>query len=78
MCVNAPALAYYDKTKPICLTVDSSAKGLGAATTQEGKPVAYVSCALTETQHRYSEIEKETHGILFVVGNSINTFMDIM
>ena len=30
MCVNAPVV-YYDKTKPIVLTVDSSSKGLGAA-----------------------------------------------
>ena len=65
MCVNAPVLAYYDKTKPFVLTVDSSSKGLCAAITQEGKPVAYASCALTETQQRYSQIEKETLGILF-------------
>ena len=84
MCVNAPVLAYYDKTKPIVLTVDSSSKGLGAAITQEGKPVAYAPCALTETQQRYSQIEKETLGILFgcrkfnqyIYGHNVNVESD--
>ena len=49
MCVNAPVLSYYDKTKPIVLTVDSSSKGLGAAIMQEGKPISCASTALTET-----------------------------
>ena len=65
MCVNAPVLAFYDKRKPIVLTVDSSSKGLGAAIMQEGKPIAYASCALTETQQRYSQIERETLAIVF-------------
>ena len=65
MCVNTPVLAYYDKTKPIVLTVDSSSKELGAAILQEGKPIAYASCALTETQQRYSQIEGETLAIVF-------------
>ena len=65
MCVNAPVLAYFDKDKPIVLSVDSSSKGMGAALLQEGKPIAYASCALTETQQRYSQIEKETLAIVF-------------
>ena len=32
---------------------------------QEGKPIAYASCALTETQQRYSQIERETLAIVF-------------
>ena len=65
MCVNAPVLAYFDKDKPIVLSVDSSSKGMGAALLQEGKPIAYASCALTETQQRYCQIEKETLAIVF-------------
>ena len=65
MCVNVLVLAYYDKTKPIVLMVDSSSKGPGAAIMQEGKPIAYASCALTETQQRYSQIERETLAIVF-------------
>ena len=65
MCTNAPVLAYFDETKPIVLTVDSSSKGLGAAIVQDGKPIAYASSALSETQQRYSQIEKETLAIVF-------------
>ena len=65
MCTNAPVLAYFDETKPIVLTVDSSSKGLGAAIVQDGKPIAYASSALSETQQRYSQIEKETLTIVF-------------
>ena len=36
------------------MTIGSS-KGLGAAIMLEGKPIAYASCALTETQQRYSQ-----------------------
>ena len=46
MCINAPVLAYFNKDIPIVLSVDSSSKGIGAALLQEGKPVAYASCAL--------------------------------
>ena len=65
MATHAPVLAYYDDTKPMTLTVDSSSKGLGAAIVQEGKPIAYASCALTRTQQNYSQIEKETLAIVF-------------
>ena len=58
-------LPYCDKTKPNVLTVDISSKGLGAAIMQEGKPVAYAPIAFTETQQRYSQIERETLTIVF-------------
>ena len=61
MCTNAPVLAYFDETKPIVLTVDSSSKGLGAAIIQDDKPIAYAS----ETQKRYSQIKKETLAVVF-------------
>ena len=32
---------------------------------QDGKPIAYASSALSETQQRYSQIEKETLAIVF-------------
>ena len=65
MAINAPVLVYYDGSKPLTLTVDSSSKGLGAAIVQEGKPIAYASSALTTTQKNYSQIEKETLAIVF-------------
>jgi hypothetical protein len=48
----------------VLLSVDASSKGLGAVLIQDEKPVVYDSGALTETQQRYSQIEKETLAIL--------------
>ncbi|XP_033749332.1 uncharacterized protein K02A2.6-like [Pecten maximus] len=39
--------------------------GLGAALIQDGQPITYASRALTETQQRYAQIEKETLAIVF-------------
>ncbi|XP_060079959.1 uncharacterized protein K02A2.6-like [Ylistrum balloti] len=61
----APVLQFYDSSKPLTLSVDASSKGLGAVLVQEEKPVAYASRALTTTQQKYSQIEKETLAILF-------------
>ena len=61
---NPPVLAYYVK-KPVTLTCDASKSGLGAACLQEGRPVAYASRALTETEHNYAQIEKELLAVVF-------------
>ena len=42
-------------------------KGLGAVLLQESKPVMYVSRALTETEQRYSNIERELLAIVFAL-----------
>ena len=44
---------------------DASQKGLGAILLQQGKPVAYISRALTETEQRYAQIEKEMLAIVY-------------
>ena len=46
---------------------DASEKGLGAAILQDGKPVAFASRALTNTETRYAKIEKELLAIVFSV-----------
>ena len=76
MCTNVPVLAYFDETKPIVLTVDSNSKVLGATIVQVGKPIAYASSALSETQQRYSQIEKDTLAIVFGCKSSTNTYTD--
>ena len=79
MWVNAPVLGYFDierQAESTLLFVDSSSKGMGAALLQEGKPVAYASYALTETQQRYSQIEKETLAIVSGCKSIQNSFMD--
>ena len=46
-------------------------KGLGAVLLQESKPVMYVSRALTETEQRYSNIERELLATVFALNRLI-------
>ena len=62
---QAPVLRYYDHMKPLTLQADSSKDGLGACLLQEGRPVCYASRALTDTEKRYAQIEKELLAIVF-------------
>ena len=63
--VRAPILGYYDAKKSLTLQVDASSTGLGAALIQEDRPIAYASKALTPTQERYVQIEKELLAVVF-------------
>ena len=56
---EAPVLRYYDVSKPITVQCDASQSGLGAVLLQEGQTVCYPSQALTDTESRYAQIEKE-------------------
>ena len=58
-------LAYFDKTKKHTIQCDASKKGLGAILLQAFKSVMYMSRALTETEQRYSNIERELLAIVF-------------
>ena len=69
MVSSTPILGYYDPSKPLCLSVDASSKELGAVLLQDEKPPAYASRALTPTQQRYAQIEKETLAIVYGVQN---------
>ena len=62
---HATILAYFDVNKDVTLTCDASQHGLGAACLQNGRPVAYASRALTETETRYAQIEKELLAVVF-------------
>ena len=62
---DSPALVYYDQHKPVTLQVDASKIGLGAVLIQEGKPIAYASKSLTQTEINYAQIEKEMYAIIF-------------
>ena len=65
MTTNAPILRFFDPKLPLTLSVDASQKGLGAVILQDGKPIAYASRALTASQKRYAQIEKETLAIVY-------------
>ena len=62
---SSEVLRYYDNTKPLILQVDASQRGLGAALLQDGGPIAFASKSLTETEGRYTNIEREMLGIVF-------------
>lgn len=66
-----PILAFPDFTTPFKITTDASEYALGAVLSQEEKtgerPVAYASRRLTETEARYSAIERELLGIVWAV-----------
>jgi hypothetical protein len=65
LCCSPPVLKYYDVKKPVEIQCDASQHGLGAVLLQEGKPVAYASRSMSETEQRYSQIEKELLSIVF-------------
>lgn len=62
---NPPVLHYYNVKKPVTLTCDTSQHSLGAACLQDGHPVAYASCTLTQMETRYAQIEKELLLVVF-------------
>lgn len=68
---NAPLLQYPDYSKPFILTTDASNVALGAVLSQGqvgcDKPVAYASRTLSDTESRYSTIEKELLAIVWAV-----------
>jgi len=64
MCTT-PVLVFYDPDKQ--LTVENAAceYGLGTILMQEGKPIAYASRSLSQTEARYSQIEKEMLAVTY-------------
>ena len=62
---HSACLKYYDTKKPLFLDVDASLKGLGAALVQDGCPVAFASKTLTDTQSRYTNIEREMLAVIW-------------
>ena len=67
LATEAPILSYFDPTCPLEVQCDASKKGLGAALMQRGKPIAYISRALTPTEQRYAQIEKECLAIVYAL-----------
>ena len=56
-------LCHYDVTTKTKISADASSYGLGVVILQkhngEWKPITFASCSLTDTEHRYAQIEKE-------------------
>ena len=60
-----PLLRYYDLEEEVTIESDASDYGLGAVLLQAGRPVAFASRTMTETERRYSQIEKECLALMF-------------
>lgn len=67
MATTAPLLRYYNPAEELTIQCDASEKGLGAALLQKGQPVAFASRALTETESRYAQIEKELLAVVYAL-----------
>lgn len=65
MVTQAPVLSYYNPKNELTIQCDVSQNGLGAALSQNGRPIGYVSWALTETEKRFAQIEKAMLAIVF-------------
>lgn len=62
---NAVKLIHYDPNEPAFIETDASLKGLGAVLIQNGRPVRFLSKALTPAEANYSNIERELLAVLF-------------
>ena len=63
-------LVHFDESKPLILTCDASAYGIGAVlshTMEDGRdrPIAYASRTLTVAEKKYAQLEKEGLAIIF-------------
>ena len=67
---SSPVLAYFDSTKPIVISTDSSSYALGGVLfQQDGKvlrPVSYCSRSLSASEKGYAQIEKELLATVWV------------
>ena len=61
--VSDTTLRYFDPSLPVTIQVDASQ--VGAALLQNGKPIAFASKALTKTERRYANIEREMLAAVF-------------
>ena len=60
-----PVLTYFDKDKDHIIQTDASKTELVVIFLQEGQPVVYAPRALTDTECRYSNVERELLGVVF-------------
>ena len=65
MCLEVPVLAYYDVRKDVTIQCDASKSEVDAVLLHEGRPIAYASRKLRESELNCAPIEKEMLAIVF-------------
>ena len=65
MLTQAPVLMFYDPDKKLTVENDACEYGLGSVLMQDGRPIAYASRSLSQTETRYSQIEKEMLAVVY-------------
>ena len=79
-CIKGPVLAFPNFKKPFLLETDASGKGLGAVLLQkqgDGRyhPIAFASCALTETEQRYHSNKQEFLALKWAVTEQFHEYL---
>ena len=64
---NTPVMAYFDQKQETTVIVDASPVGVGAILTQNNKVISYASRALTPTEQRYSQTDREFLAVVYGV-----------
>lgn len=62
---EAPVLAHFYPSLKTTVSVDASSYGIGAVLMQHRRPISSASISLTETQAKWSQIEKELLAIVY-------------
>ena len=65
MYIKASSAIIYDVKLPVTVSADSSQNGIGSVCIQNNKPIAYSSCALTDTERNYGQIEKVLLALMY-------------
>lgn len=60
-----PVLKRFGRSQEVTIQVNALSHGSGAVLMHNGKPVQYATKPITDTQRRYTRIEKELLAILF-------------
>ncbi|KAK7099608.1 hypothetical protein V1264_003723 [Littorina saxatilis] len=64
---NTPVMSYFSQTEDTTVLVDASPIGLGAILMQKNKVICYASRALTDTEQRYSQTDREMLALVYGV-----------
>ena len=69
--LNSQTLIHYDDSLPLYLACDASSYGCGCVLSHrvhgEDRAIAFASCSLSDTQKKYSQMDKEALAIIFGV-----------